>query len=800
MSLFQINPDRMYARPTQKNILAELAVADLTDEALIEKLSACCITEEQKKAINENIKKHISDTFTHKNELKRQLTAIASVLSSKTNMEKYNISEDTQAVLIDKLIEGIDACTPGFMDRAQEIILAFNTPRSIEEILASYRMTLVEDAYNKDELRESTKREVHTHNRFYVIANTLGYSVPCVQNDPYPGNKDDSDIEKAIRDEFKKFYTPLHISNKILKSTLHSLLDTKNPDEKIIAFDRASEFLKQILKNNKLNYYDFFAYDNESYELKGIDWIKINSLLIKFLHSEGYFVSSKNDKSIKISIDEAHKLTLMYDKNDLSNATLECQIDGHHYIGYLFSDTNFFNIFSEEEKKRYLKHIKDIFLKNILELGYLKNADYFFSLINKMQPLLENEIAQILRDMIFEDTKNQTHVLIKYTKIFPHMSFFSKKDKLKAENLHLILHFFNSKQCQYIIDDKNINITSIINSIKNFKTIMSNLEPKKRDIVFEKINNQIPTIIKSKENSTAKNFGIVMSLCATEKCRSIMRDARFDPALMIQSAKDFSEIMEQLHLNQKNVFFDSAKNHIVSLLKSNPKAINYKLVLKFCTPSQRDFIIDDPEFDTSLIIRSPKDCADIMKYLDLTQRNKIFKKIQDLCPLIKSSTDYIKIMDTLNPEQRENLFDKIKDKIPYLIEFDSYLAKEKSIISIINSCASKKLDTLINLIENNLPSIAPSRKELIINLNQLIDERRSISFDKLTNHIATKLIKSENHFIEIVKSLNLSNDQRLKLLNAIKNDSLKNKIRLHDNDLITQTNHTPSTKMNRLTR
>ena len=165
---------------------------------LFHKLSS--ISELSQENIQANLNaliKHIgkNSTYTQKQ------TLVNSLQWLNNNFDKPEINIDTKKAAAFKFMEDISACTPGFHNRVNEIIFSFSQPKnSISEFLEQFRKYIITTT------AASHTGDVHTTNRFFILAADKYKVQPTHPDDIYSGYLSDDVINKALKESFETKY------------------------------------------------------------------------------------------------------------------------------------------------------------------------------------------------------------------------------------------------------------------------------------------------------------------------------------------------------------------------------------------------------------------------------------------------------------------------------------------------------------------------------------------------------------------------------------------------------------------
>lgn len=208
--MLRINPDKALALPPVKYQIANVDQPlpanwlHLLGEELIKHLNLQVDTAKSNIHHKLNQKAGSLSTYTHKADLQKILASLYLTLMDQKTLPSQKVS------IAMKLAEGLDQCTPGFHNRC---LMCTNTavPTNLDELLSLVREDLVARAAAKN------TDEVHTHNRFFTVANGAGYGVRTInKTDIYEGMIRDIEILNKLKAAFDAHYTPITILNALL--------------------------------------------------------------------------------------------------------------------------------------------------------------------------------------------------------------------------------------------------------------------------------------------------------------------------------------------------------------------------------------------------------------------------------------------------------------------------------------------------------------------------------------------------------------------------------------------------------
>lgn len=291
----QLNPNKgLVQLPLRHNVtIASTLPADwltqlgklIADDIL--KLSAG-----QKADFLHHLKRHAGDdsTYSLKAPLHESLKVLYTVLSDATTA-----LDQKQAIAL-KLVEGAPNCSPGFHDRTNECVISLSIPQSLDELLSIYRQGIVSRAAN------ATTDEIHAYNRFFVMAQGMGYGVrPLNPNDIYQGNIADNTIKEKIEQAFAVYYTFFPILNS-LHEQINGLVrlrgyngrrDAGYQYEDYHKFD--DTFLKPFISMTADKLFVTELDENFVPVILDINWLEVKKVILDIMIKEKYFLLSAEE-------------------------------------------------------------------------------------------------------------------------------------------------------------------------------------------------------------------------------------------------------------------------------------------------------------------------------------------------------------------------------------------------------------------------------------------------------------------------------------------------------------------------
>ena len=166
------------------------------------------------------LKQHIGvdSTYTYKADLISTLILVFYRLNGQFDSQLGLLSDDEKSMILSKLTEDIEHCTPGFHDRVTEIVLSMSQPQNFAQLLQVVRENLV------IKTAAQLTKEVHATNTIINKANVAGYGVrPRNQTDSYVGIITDTKIFESLSQTFQQELTPFHLVS-LLEDALRGVL------------------------------------------------------------------------------------------------------------------------------------------------------------------------------------------------------------------------------------------------------------------------------------------------------------------------------------------------------------------------------------------------------------------------------------------------------------------------------------------------------------------------------------------------------------------------------------------------
>jgi len=115
-----------------------------------------------------------------------------------TFLQNPEVSDDTKTLISTKLMEEMSACTPGFHNRVQMLLMTQGVAKSFSDMLRAVRQDIVERTAVNNLHHTPVGNEVHAHNDFYTIASQR-YNISAINaDDPHRGSLSNQQIKDKL--------------------------------------------------------------------------------------------------------------------------------------------------------------------------------------------------------------------------------------------------------------------------------------------------------------------------------------------------------------------------------------------------------------------------------------------------------------------------------------------------------------------------------------------------------------------------------------------------------------------------
>lgn len=173
-------------------------------------------------------------------------------------------------------------------------------------------------------------------------------------------------------------------------------------------------------------------------------------------------------------------------------------------------------------------------------------------------------------------------------------------------------------------------------------------------------------------------FGIFSGLLQTPRaCISLLnylppeQGSRFCAVMkehwvrIIATEADFSEIMEQVTAEQRDVVYEAIKEHWVRIIVTGA---DFNKIMKPLTAEQQDAVYEAMKDHWLAIIKNGEDFSQVLEYLTLEQRDAVYEAMKDRgFQIIKNGKDFSQVMKYLTAAQGSVVYESIKNDWRQLI-------------------------------------------------------------------------------------------------------------------------------------
>lgn len=237
--------------------------------------------------------KHIGEqaTYSLKKELLHALQLIFYRLNGQLDVQLGCLSHDEHKQFVLKLTEDLDACTPGFHNRVNDLVSAFASPSNLAELLYLVRKAL---------FLVSPDADVHSWNRVSLVASHTGLGIkPNLEHDAYQGLLSDQQIQDYLQQQIAQRFTPEQLPALLtdqFKGLIYAYGYIGQADESGYTvgfvdqvFATISQFVRESGQKDEAKW-RYFKIDEETLRIRDINWPLIESCFSITLSQEEYIL------------------------------------------------------------------------------------------------------------------------------------------------------------------------------------------------------------------------------------------------------------------------------------------------------------------------------------------------------------------------------------------------------------------------------------------------------------------------------------------------------------------------------
>lgn len=250
---------------------------------------------ELKTRLEDNLNRHVgpNSTFTNKELLVSYLNLLVALLSDKTPLI---LSLEKKQCLIQDLEFQIDACSPGFFNRVQDLIVKLSVADSVDKLLLKIRNSIV------DKVARKYSTLIHTHNIIFKLADFMGLHVTIPDaKDPY-GPEHPIDIESvkqilhlSIASEYQSF----DLLNQLIETIKHEMnlhfeyFGQIDSGYEYGYLQKFNHYFGNLFEHEGIPFDAYLqtknAQDEDDLTVIDINWEKFSYDLLNFLYEKNYF-------------------------------------------------------------------------------------------------------------------------------------------------------------------------------------------------------------------------------------------------------------------------------------------------------------------------------------------------------------------------------------------------------------------------------------------------------------------------------------------------------------------------------
>lgn len=298
---------------------------------------------------------------------------------------------------------------------------------------------------------------------------------------------------------------------------------------------------------------------------------------------------------------------------------------------------------------------------------------------------------------------------------------------------------------------------------KEHYQLRQSLSPIQHEALFDAVKNNIPDIIKSKDN-----FKAILESIYPEQCVTLCQALEGKLANIID-AIDLGELITTLPVEKKAIVGPTLAKQLPELIHSG---YDFNRALKYLTPEQSEEIYLKMKDKLRDFILSTNDFFLIREYLTPKQRSEVFTLVNDKLPSLLNllimqqdpcASPYILngALGLISTEELIEIAPSIKDALLSVIKNYHFLCS-----LLIDTDELAKNSVIYDIIKDNMPAIAktvtPSDRLHYDNILNQVPQEQKLSFYQSLHETIPSLVEpksindanSINDFLIITKGLN----------------------------------------------
>ena len=259
------------------------------------------IDDQSKQKFIEDFNRHTgsASTFTYKDDLLNSLSLLY------MRFKDSRTTDEQRQFIASRIAEDIESCTPGFSNRVNYILMYFDMPQNLDELIARARFNLVDRIASI--IAAQNPQGVHVHNRVVNLARIAGFGVhPINEHDTYSniGSRNLSDTQiinklktgfthhfqlfallNALRDEIEALIAPHGYQGRYAEGGAYGYGDLER------FYECLNCFLPKLGDTLTVK-------DTTTEAVIDIDWQLVKQALLKRLIDESYVSLSNEERAL----------------------------------------------------------------------------------------------------------------------------------------------------------------------------------------------------------------------------------------------------------------------------------------------------------------------------------------------------------------------------------------------------------------------------------------------------------------------------------------------------------------------
>jgi hypothetical protein len=212
---------------------------------------------------------------------------------------------EQKGLIASRIKEQVSECSPGFTNCVNYLIIGFNMPKNMAELLAQVRFNLVDRIASR--IAANNPQGIHVHNRVIEASRIAGFGVWAINtNDLFlrsgSSNLAHDAIIRSLQTGFHHHFQLFALLNS-LREQIETLLATYGYQGKralINAYTKVEyeAFYECIERFIPIPMNDLFEIDSVSGKITNIDWRQVKRALLQKLRGEHYVTLSNEEEAL----------------------------------------------------------------------------------------------------------------------------------------------------------------------------------------------------------------------------------------------------------------------------------------------------------------------------------------------------------------------------------------------------------------------------------------------------------------------------------------------------------------------